>query len=625
CLFGGWGHAAGKAWYDDLQLEYLGGVPMEYSVTIDAAQTGAPISKYIYGQFIEHLGRCIYGGIWAEMIEDRKFFYAVDAKESPWKSAGAPVDMVTENAFVGEHTPRIPAGGGVVQTGPGLVKGKEYEGRIVVAGSGTVTVNLVWGDGKRDRDTVAIELKSDTSGRHYNTYPLRFRAGASTDRARIEIAATETVLLGTLSLMPADNVDGMRRDTLALLKELDAPVYRWPGGNFVSGYDWRDGIGDRDKRPPRKNPAWLGIEHNDFGIHEFMRFCDAIDTEPYIAVNSGLGGVDSARDEVEYVNGAADTAMGVLRAKNGRRAPWRCGYWSIGNEMYGSWQLGHMPLDDYVKKHNTFADAMRAADPSIQLVAVGATGRWSEQMLANCAERMDLLSEHFYCGSKPGLIEHVRQVPDEVEKKVRAHRHYWETLPSLASKKVPIALDEWNYWYGPHEFGELGTRYFLQDALGIAAGIHEMTRNSDVFFMANYAQTVNVIGAIKTSKTAAAFETTGLALKMYRDHYGALPVTVSGNTAPLDVAAAWNEQRTKLTIGVVNPTHNEAALRLDVAGADLAHSARMWSIAGHDRMAYNHPGMAPQVTIESTSTNIAGGAVTVPGLSACIIEVGASR
>lgn len=493
---------------------------------------------------------------------------------------------------------------------------------MILSGTGTVTVALVWGPGATDRDSEQIHLKPSSEAA-FTTHPFSVRSKAATDNARLEVSATDAILLGTVSLMPTDNVHGMRKDTLALLKELDSPIYRWPGGNFVSGYDWHDGIGERDKRPPRKNPAWLGVEHNDFGIHEFMQFCNEIGTEPYIAVNSGLGGVERARDEVEYVNGNSDTPMGKLRGENGRKDPWRCDYWSIGNEMYGNWQLGHMPLDDYVKKHNTFADAMRAVDPSIKLVAVGATGPWSEQMLANCSDRMDLLSEHFYCGNKPGLIEHVNQVPNEVRGKAEAQRKYWATIPSLANRKMPIALDEWNYWYGPHEFGELGTRYFLQDALGIAAGIHELTRNSDVFFMANYAQTVNVIGAIKTTKTAAAFETTGLALKLYRDHFGTVPVAVSGNTGPLDVAVAWNEKRTALTFGVVNPTHSEVALKLEPTGAKLGRSAQVWRIAGTDRMAYNHPGGRPQVTIASEREKIEGGVVRVPALSISVIEVGA--
>ena len=322
-----------------------------------------------------------------------------------------------------------------------------------------------------------------------------------------------------------------------MLKQLNSPVYRWPGGNFVSGYDWKDGIGDRDRRPPRKNPAWTGVEHNDFGMDEFMHFCRLLGTEPYIAVNSGLGGVQNAVDELQYANGAAATPMGALRAKNGHPEPYGVKFWGVGNEMYGGWQLGHMPLADYVRKHNEFATALRAEDPSIKLVAVGDAGPWSEGMMQECAENMDLISEHFYRQESPGLASHVAQIAESVRAKAEAHRRYREQFESLKGKDIDIALDEWNFWYGPHVFGELGTRYFLKDALGIAGGLHEYARQSDIMFMANYAQTVNVIGCIKTTKTAAEMETTGLVLQLYRAHFGTIPVAVQ-TEAPLDVAAA---------------------------------------------------------------------------------------
>ena len=150
----------------------------------------------------------------------------------------------------------------------------------------------------------------------YAKTPLEFTAGKTTDDGRLEITAAGQgrFSVGTVSLMPADNVQGMRADTLALLKELDSPVYRWPGGNFVSGYNWQDGIGDPDRRPPRKNPAWQGIEHNDMGLDEFMVFCRVLKTEPYIAVNSGLGEVQAAVDEV------------AVRQRQPRHAAWAsCG------------------------------------------------------------------------------------------------------------------------------------------------------------------------------------------------------------------------------------------------------------------------------------------------------------
>jgi len=623
CLFGGWGPATGRAWFDDVRLEKHSMENWKPTLAIDAQEVGEPISKYVYGQFIEHLGRCIYGGIWAEMLEDRKFYYAVGAEKSPWRPFDEnSVEMVRQDSFVGDHTPKIAAGHGIRQRGLGLVEGKSYEGYVwLKAAEKTVSVqvSLIWDTGKTDRELQTITLRN--VGATYTKYPLKFTAGKRTDDAILAIKSIDgSCFLGTASLMPDDNVQGMRADTLALLKELDSPVYRWPGGNFVSGYDWKDGIGDRDRRPPRKNPAWTGVEHNDMGIDEFMAFCRILDTEPYIAVNSGLGGVKSAVEELQYANGTADTPMGTLRAANGHAEPYRVKWWGIGNEMYGGWQLGNIPLEQYVTRHNEFAEAMRTEDASAVLVAVGDAGKWSEGMMQHCADHMDLISEHFYVQEKPGLIAHVLQVADRVRAKADAHRGYRKAFDSLKGKDIRIALDEWNYWYGPHVFGELGTRYFLKDALGIAAGLNEYARNSDIMFMANYAQTVNVIGCIKTSKTDAAFATTGLVLKLYRQHFGVLPLKVA-TEHPLDVMAALSEDRNTLTVAVVNPTMRQLEIPLAVEGIKLTGKGRRWEIAGNDPMAYNEPGKKPNVTIEESTVDDAAEQISVAPCSVTLYEL----
>jgi alpha-N-arabinofuranosidase len=609
------------------------------AIAIDASQRGEPVSKYIYGQFIEHLGRCIYGGIWAEMLEDRKFYFPVTPEYAPYKKledtpfpvvgaspweilgAGVSVTMVAENPFVGEHTPRLSAGSGIRQHDLGLVAGKKYVGYVWIKPAQKkcrVTVALAWGEQPAESGAASIEVASDD----YQKQPFAFTAGKTTDRGRLTIQAGRgDCLVGTVSLMPADNVHGMRPDTLALLKELDSPVYRWPGGNFVSGYDWRDGIGDRDRRPPRKNPAWTGVEHNDFGIDDFMLFCKLLGTEPLVVVNTGLGQVDMALEELRYANGGPDTPQGRLRAKNGHPEPYQVTWWGIGNEMYGKWQLGHMATEEYVKKHNEFADAMRATDPSIKLIAVGAVGPWSEAMMRHSADHMDLISEHFYRRDKPDLAEHVRQLPDAVREKADAHRRYRAEIDSLRGKDVRIALDEWNYWYGPHLYGELGTRYFLKDALGIAAGLNEMVRQSDMFFMANYAQTVNVIGSIKTSKTDASLATTGLALALYRRHFGAVPVAVQA-PAPLDVAAALTEDGKAITIAVVNPTMEKREVPFEISGVKLTGSGRLWQIAGSDAMAYNAPGEEAQVEIEETAVEGVADSLSVAPCSISLYRLG---
>ena len=622
--------------------------PAEVRVQVDAAAAGAPISPYVYGQFIEHLGRCIYGGLWSEMLEDRKFYYPVTGEAQAWEmfkpgprswdGAGVPyellvrspwmviggknaVTMVGEGAFVGEHSPRValPGGGqaaGLVQERLGLQEGREYVGRIVLVGDASaapVEVSLAWGGGGTARETATIA----DLGTGFVTHSLRFRAAGTTDNGRLEIVSrgSGAFTVGTVSLMPADNVLGWRADTLARLKELDSPVYRWPGGNFVSGYDWKDGIGDRDRRPPRKNPAWKGVEPNDVGLHEFVDLCHLIGAEPYVAVNTGKSGPESAAELVEYANGAATTPMGRKRTENGSSRPFGVKLWAVGNEMYGDWQIGHMPLEKYVEKHRRVVDAMRAVDPKVQPVAVGAVGDWSRTMLANAPSHMAYISEHLYWQDKPDVPAHVAQAPDAIRRVAEAHRAYRREIPALKGKDIRVALDEWNYWYGPNEYGELGTRYFLQDGLGIAAGLHELFRNSDIYFMANYAQTVNVIGAIKTTATAAEMEATGLALALYRHQFGSIPVRVSGAPAPLDVAAAWTADRSALTVAVVNPTTEGRRVALDVAGAEPTGVARRFVLTGAGPRSFNAPGHPRGVTVAETSLQRGGTTLETPPLS----------
>jgi alpha-N-arabinofuranosidase len=283
--------------------------------------------------------------------------------------------------------------------------------------------------------------------------------------------------------------------------------------------------------------------------------------------------------------------MGRLRTENGRRIPWKVKFWAVGNEMYGDWQLGHMPLDQYVQKPIQIVDAMRFKDPNIQLIGVGAVGEWSRTMLEQCSNHMEMISEHLYWQDQDSLIKHVEQISEGIRRVANAHRQYRRDLSNLQSKDIPIALDEWNYWYGPNEFGELGVRYFLQDALGIAAGLHEMFRNSDLFYMANYAQTVNVIGAIKTTPTQAEFETTGLVLKLYRHRFGTKPVKVSPSASVknCDISAALTDDGSVLTIGIVNPNQETLLFDLDLVGAELTGSGRKFEISGDNRFSHNDP------------------------------------
>ena len=193
---------------------------------------------------------------------------------------------------------------------------------------------------------------------------------------------------------------------------------------------------------------------------------------------------------------------------------------------------------------------------------------------------MTLVSEHIYCKEKTNVLEHVRQLSNEIKRVAEAHRRYRREIPQLAGKDIRLAMDEWNYWYGQYLYGELGVRYFLKDALGVGLGLHEYFRNSDLYFMANYAQTVNVIGAIKTTPTASAFETTGLALKLYRKEFGTIPVDVTGVTGHLDIAAAWTPDKKAVTVAIVNPQAGAEQVMVDLGPAKLGANAKRWLITG---------------------------------------------
>ena len=169
--------------------------------------------------------------------------------------------------------------------------------------------------------------------------------------------------------------------------------------------------------------------------------------------------------------------------------------------------------------------------------------------------------------------------------------------------------------------GELGTTYFHKDGLGIAKGLHEYFRHSDIIFLANYAQTVNVIGCIKTTKTEAAFETTGLVLKLYRNHFGTIPVAVTGETYPLDVSAAWTNDRKALTIAIVNPTKQEHELPFNLEGARITGTGQLWLIAKNDPEAYNEPGKEPKIRIIEKEIDDVSDKLDAPALSISLYKL----
>ncbi|MGH9405369.1 MAG: alpha-N-arabinofuranosidase [Terriglobia bacterium] len=565
-------------------------------VTLNTQQTAEPVSKYAFGMFIEHIGPLVYRSLWSEMLDDRKFYFPISSKK-PLASAGprrggpgrealrqwhpvGPEQVVVMDKvqpFVGDHSPRIELDSftphGIRQSGLALVKGKKYTGRIYLRGTpgSMIKLSLIWGDGANDRQTISLANLSA----EYKKFPLSFTANADTNDGGLEVIGTGngSFHIGTISLMPADNVEGFRPDTTALLRQLHSGFWRLPGGNFLSDWSWYDGVGDIDKRPPTFDYAWHAMQPNDVGLDEFMTLCRLIDVEPYITVNAGFGDAHSAAEEVEYMNGPASTRLGAERARNGHPEPYRIKFWNIGNEPWGTFQLGYTPLHYYVLKHNKFAKAMRKADPSITLIASGKmlvdmfltgeqrieyTGNlqslygtdvdWTGGLLAHCWGNFDGIAEHWYAQGgrhfdlalaktlppnaptddayvpvEQTPLEWVRYAANVVHRKAEEWQGYQQRFPAMLQKKIFLSVDEYAY-FGRTFNGGVN----LELALAYAMIFNERMRHTD--FLRMSAHTMGV-STLDYNSTAANFNTTGLVFKLYGEHFvDSIPVAVSGNS-----------------------------------------------------------------------------------------------
>ncbi|MBN2371100.1 MAG: alpha-N-arabinofuranosidase [Vicinamibacteria bacterium] len=568
------------------------------AATIDASRIGQPITPWVFGGFMEPATT----RVWAEMLSDRKFFNRITSRQNPtavtggfgrrgsqrrWLPVGSDefVVMDKEHAYVGEWSPLIrldPATPhGVSQSGLALRGGRAYAGRVALLGSpdAKVSISLIWGPNASDRQTVNVPALTAS----YAKIPLKFTAKADSSDGRLEIVGIGkgSFRIGVVSLMPADNVSGFKAATIRYLKELGIEIARWPGGNFVSAYDWRDGIGERDKRPPRRELAWNGLESNDMGIDDFITFCRLIGATPYLAVNSGLGDAHSAAAEVEYVNGPATTRLGQLRASNGHPEPYDVKIWGVGNEMYGPWQWGHMSIRQYPEKHNLMVKAMRDVDPTIKVIASGATpeeaswcyienrqfdtfeGRekvseplpfafgssqdWTGALLKTSADHIDFLGEHFYgypnlvidlgkeqfVESDEPLALKVRRLSNRVQFKFEAWEEYLKGFPYLKDKNIKFAFDEWSPRNRGLGGGPPPVSHSMLYPLTNALVYHEFFRHSDMVGLAVATGGMGAL-AIDTHGDAIGLRMEGLVMKLLHDHFtGALPVAVSGNAPQL--------------------------------------------------------------------------------------------
>lgn len=377
---------------------------------------------------------------------------------------------------------------------------------------------------------------------------------------------------------PLSGKDGYRLDVLKALQRLGMTVIRYPGGNFVSGYRWRDGVGPVAERPTRTDLAWHDMETNRFGTNEFVQYCRRIKAEPYLVVNCGDGDMREARDWVEYCNGTGDSSLVRMRREHGFPHPHRIKYWGIGNEVDGHWQIGYKTPSEYARTFTEFGKVMKWVDPEIKLIASVVShweGTWVERtqlLLEQAADLADYLSLHWYVGNPNNDFDAYMATSELLEERLTSFEGLVRAvkLERGITRPIDIAVDEWNVWYRTHpNYGadtqktRLEERYNLEDALVVAVQLNAFIRHARSVKMANLAQIVNVIAPVFTSTNQLVLQSIFYPFEIYRKTCGSLNLdiwwecdTFSGGAYTgvrnLDVSAALDEAGKQLTLFVVN-------------------------------------------------------------------------
>lgn len=628
----------------------------EASVRVHLEAVIGEAHDHLYGANLEHIGQSIYGGAWAEMLRGRKFagcdyMYTAPSEGlhnvhpsigvvAPWQAENPDYERVlyvhdNTTFYTGRQSQRImirqPDGQahGIRQGGLYLQAERDYGLRIVLKGEGQA-VDMQLGDER---------WRAPAAGADWRTYEHIFTRTGEHPKGEFRLTIDEgAVWIGCVSLMPTDNEQGFRADLIAALKEWSPTQLRWPGGNFVSAYHWRDGIGDRDKRPAYLDPAWWQWESNDVGTDEFIALCRLIDAEPVLTVNMGDGTAAEAAAWVEYCNGDADTVYGAMRADNGCDDPHQVKLWFVGNEQFGNWQVGHVDAETYARRYLDFAAAMRRVDADLTLVGVGAPadlyGHWNEQVLKIAGAEMDQLSLHYYSLRTEKLAR-----PPSPEQLYLPKLAAWHEVAGMldatlavvdafASARLPIAFDEWNTYVGAKAPAYIED-YNLADALYAASVMNLCLQRADRIKCSAVYHLVNVMGCYVTAplyhwaavnlgrgggwvamstgespdKPAVVKAPTTLVLELmtrYRGRYalrcevgcGTFDSPAAGNMPGFDAvplvnaAATWDADGRRLYVSVVNCCVDEP-MRVRLEGLAPAARIEMHIVSGASPLATN--------------------------------------
>ncbi len=418
---------------------------------------------------------------------------------------------------------------------------------------------------------------------------------------------------------PTADKDGFREDVLALVRELDVPVVRYPGGNFVSSFTWEDSVGPMELRPRRLDLAWKSVEPNSFGLYEFVRWARAAKTDVMMALNLGTRGIDAARSLVEYCNHPRGSYWSDLRREHGSRDPFGIKLWCLGNEMDGWWQVGQKTPDEYGRIANETAKALRLFDPQIELVACGSSSghmpqfpQWEATVLDHCYESVDFISLHQYQDNRGNDLPRFLAGSLDMDRYIESVSATCDFIKAKkrSKKTMMLSFDEWNVWFhskeadGKREPWRIGPRlledvYTMEDALVVGCMINSLLRHADRVKIACLAQLVNVIAPIMTENGGGAWRQTIYWPFYFASRYGRgvslnikvdAPVYDAGGYEGvpfLDASAVLAEDGSTLSLFCVNRSTEAMELDLKAAGLESAALAERVELRNDDLKAVN--------------------------------------
>lgn len=456
---------------------------------------------------------------------------------------------------------------------------------------------------------------------------------------------------------PTAGPDGFRRDVVELVRELGISTVRYPGGNFVSGYEWEDAVGPVERRPRRLDLAWHSTETNEVGLHEFSDWLDLVGSELMLAVNLGTRDTREAIHLLEYANVPGGTARSDARRGNGREKPFDIRMWCLGNELDGNWQVGYKDADEYGKLAAVTARAMRAIDPGLKLVACGSSwrgmptfGTWERTVLEHAFDEIDYISCHAYYHEENGDVASFLASGIDMDDFIESVVHTIEHVRAVnkSKRRIDLSFDEWNIWYGneyAHET-DIGTwpvaprlledQYSVTDAVVLGGLLISLLKHADRVTAASLAQLVNVIAPIMTEPGGPAWKqttfhpfsmtsrlATGSALRGVLDA-PTVETAKFGDVPAIDSVATFDADRA--AIFVINRSLADTALfTIDVSDLGIAGVAEARGIWDEDRHAKNTLDDRERVELRTNATiKCEGGIVTVelPPISWTCITLG---